>query len=170
MQCSSLVKALKEYAIFGVVSIHVGPESDNLPKSIDKLADYGFRGDTLFLVVSAFTMSISLSGKPLDGRSYFIKRSLRLETMYILAIILYGIFGLIPTALPIDYILNAFLMHGISPPAQNTVVPGGWSVASEALFYILLPALLPICNTIVEAVIGLGLAYVIAVVSHFGLR
>ena len=37
---------------------------------------------------------------------------------------------------------NALFVHGFVPAAQNTVVPGGWSIGTEMAFYALFPLLM----------------------------
>lgn len=163
------INGLKGLAIFGVVLVHVGQSFNNVPMVIDRLADYGFRGVTLFFIVSSFTLSISLFGKPFLPTSYIAKRYFRIAPMYLIAMVFYGATGQMSHSIN-DYFLNAILMHGFSPSAQNSVVPGGWSVASEAIFYIMLPVLISHCDTLAKSLVGLGLALAIAVLSHLMLR
>ena len=40
-------------------------------------------------------------------------------------------------------IMTALLVHGFWPDTITSVVPGGWSVADEIIFYILFPAIVP---------------------------
>lgn len=39
----------------------------------------------------------------------------------------------------INVLTNVALVHGLYPPSNNIIVPGGWSIGTEALFYALFP-------------------------------
>jgi peptidoglycan/LPS O-acetylase OafA/YrhL len=41
----------------------------------------------------------------------------------------------------INILANASFLHGFYPPANNTIVPGGWSIATEMTFYAAFPLL-----------------------------
>ena len=40
-----------------------------------------------------------------------------------------------------DVLLNMVFLHALSPTAINNVVPGGWSIGVEMLFYMIAPLL-----------------------------
>jgi peptidoglycan/LPS O-acetylase OafA/YrhL len=40
--------------------------------------------------------------------------------------------------------LNIVFLHGLSPSANNEIVPGGWSIGAEMIFYAVFPALYPL--------------------------
>jgi len=42
---------------------------------------------------------------------------------------------------------NLFLVHSFYPPGNNNVVPGGWSIATEILFYLIFPGLMWLVGT-----------------------
>ena len=44
-------------------------------------------------------------------------------------------------------ILTALFLHGWHPETINSVVPGGWSIAAETSFYLLLPLLFRLVTT-----------------------
>jgi peptidoglycan/LPS O-acetylase OafA/YrhL len=41
-------------------------------------------------------------------------------------------------------LMTALLVHGFWPDTVTSVVPGGWSVADEVIFYVLFPATVPL--------------------------
>jgi peptidoglycan/LPS O-acetylase OafA/YrhL len=41
-------------------------------------------------------------------------------------------------------VLSALLLHGFWPDTMSSVVPGGWSVADEVIFYALFPLMVPL--------------------------
>jgi peptidoglycan/LPS O-acetylase OafA/YrhL len=40
-----------------------------------------------------------------------------------------------------NILLNLFFLHGLYPHANNNVVPGGWSIGTEILFYVMFPTI-----------------------------
>lgn len=66
--------------------------------------------------------------------------------MYWLAILVFAV-ALGGNAAPLSYLVaNATFVHGLVPPALNTVVPGGWSIAVEMTFYLVFPLVFLVCR------------------------
>ena len=90
-----------------------------------------------------------------DGaEAFYIRRLFRIAPMFWLAIPFYlWLNGTGPT----DYAPNgitawhvgmtATFLHGLHPETITSVVPGGWSVADEVLFYIVFPVIAAILTT-----------------------
>jgi peptidoglycan/LPS O-acetylase OafA/YrhL len=81
-----------------------------------------------------------------DIRDYLLRRFFRVAPMFYFGICLYLVlFGWRPREFApegiggLDVTLTALFLHGWWPTALNSVVPGGWSIASEAMFYLILP-------------------------------
>ncbi|MGE9115721.1 hypothetical protein, partial [Escherichia coli] len=73
----------------------------------------------------------------------------RIAPMFYLGIVLYLLLSRstamqLPTdrATVGDVAATILFVHGWFPSAINTVVPGGWSIAAEAMFYVIFPLLL----------------------------
>ena len=64
-----------------------------------------------------------------------------------------------------------FLLHGFWPNTINSIVPGGWSIADEVIFYILFPYLVMIMHNKYLNYLLLAIAvfffYHIILLSHF---
>jgi peptidoglycan/LPS O-acetylase OafA/YrhL len=60
--------------------------------------------------------------------------------------------------------LTAFLLHGWHPDTINTVVPGGWSIAVEWTFYLILPLVMPVVSNLKRASVGFVLSACLSVV------
>lgn len=109
-------------------------------------------GVELFYVLSAFSLTMVLHTREMAGqlsmKSYFIRRLSRIAPMFwivlLLSVVLF--FGKQSFWSPAgigwsEVALTVVFLHGISPESVNAVVPGGWSVAVEVMFYLTLPVL-----------------------------
>lgn len=147
-------------AIVGVVAVHLSFQFPNLPGAVSLLAHMGQYGVQLFFVISAITIFMTLEMDHVrcaDARHvtlrFYIKRFFRIAPLYYAAIAVYGLISLGATHSgyerawvlgahgPIDIVLNLLFLHALSPTAINNVVPGGWSIGVEMLFYMIAPVL-----------------------------
>ncbi len=120
-------------------------------------AYYGIYGVQLFFVMSAFTLCHSIKkDSELTGRLYaafMIRRFFRIAPLYYLAIPFYYFIsrlwaGSSPTIFPQpamynwpSVLVNLLFVNGLCPFANNWVVPGGWTIGCEFLFYAMFPFL-----------------------------
>jgi peptidoglycan/LPS O-acetylase OafA/YrhL len=84
-------------------------------------------------------------------RNFYIRRYFRIAPLYYLGIFIYLIVANVPALnlggplahekayTPINVLLNVFFVHGFFQKAYNSIVPGGWSIGSEMLFYLAFP-------------------------------
>lgn len=125
--------------------------------------EYGQMGVQLFFVVSAFTLCLSMDRRNNESKplfSYSVRRYFRIAPAYYIGIGLYFIVNLfdyyvshgtwhIHEKYTFTNILSNFLfLHGFYMPANNNIVPGGWSIATEMTFYLLFPFLFSFVNRI----------------------
>lgn len=143
------IDALRGIAIAGVIITHVASILE-LTGTFRKITNIGALGVQLFFVISAFTIFYSLSKNPSNpnqNRDFFIRRLFRIIPIYWLGIILYSsIYGLGsrgwldgPELWHIPY--HVFLVNVLHPETSSSVVPGGWSISCEVLFYLTVPFL-----------------------------
>ena len=125
------------------------PPTFHLPDWLDAVAGQAFHGVTLFFVVSAFTLTLSLSGDRGSLSAYALRRLARVGPAYWLAGIGYTLAtGLAPRlwapdgVAPHDLANAALFGSAWQGGAAMAVVPGGWSVSCEVAFYVALPVLL----------------------------
>jgi len=165
--------ALRGWAVLGVVMVHSG-QAAHSTGIIEKISAAGQYGVQLFFLVSALTISMTYNSHVLEfGTSvrsqiaWFTKRFFRIAPLYYFAALFYpieqyGVFVLSHRRYGsivhvTDIIANLLFIHTWVPSANNSVVPGGWSIGVEMFFYALVPfcwLLLPIRRRI--KLLGVG--------------
>lgn len=172
------IDALRGWAFLAVLAGHSRDHVPDLPRLLSDMLVRGYAGVQLFFVLSAFTLCLSLAARASDLapiRAYLLRRGFRILPMFWVAIGLYlTIYGYSresprwgnPDGLTgFEIALAALLMHGLDVHALNGVVPGGWSVATEVQFYLLLPLMLTWASTLKRAMRLWGLSIVVSVVA-----
>jgi peptidoglycan/LPS O-acetylase OafA/YrhL len=150
--------ALRGIAVLGVLVVHTHQNfSTTFGISVLGLGQYGVQ---LFYIVSAFTLAMSIRHRshqetsPL--RNYAIRRFFRIAPLFYTAVLIYLLKPhILPSSsTPIDLsharwpiqiwhvVATVLFVNGWHYQSINLVVPGGWSVAVETNFYILLPVIL----------------------------
>jgi peptidoglycan/LPS O-acetylase OafA/YrhL len=151
------VDALRGVAILMVVLTHTAEAITGLSPLAAGIAAYAQTGVQLFFLASAYTLCLAAvrrAGEPLPMLSFFVRRYFRIAPLYYMAIALYFCVHLLEQALahpgaPLDtqpytigrVLANVLFMHGFVPPANNNIVPGGWSIGTEMAFYLTFPQL-----------------------------
>ncbi len=165
------IDALRGFAILLVLFMHTAANLKGLPWWLTNLCGFGARGVQLFFVVSAFTL-FTVYRTPLNVRSFFIRRVMRIAPMYYLAIAVYllrdglGSRPEAPHGVSVIHILsNLLFVHGWSAETPNAVVPYGWSVGCESMFYLAFPLLLAWITSIRRAAIAFVLSLAPAVAA-----
>lgn len=146
------IDALRGLAIIGVIMVHTQGVNSGLPNIISKIVGEGAKGVQLFYIASAFTLFLSfksrtsLENSPI--RNFFLRRFFRIAPMYYIGICYYLFqdgfgarywLGDETEITALNIFSNATFLHGFNPHWINSLVPGGWSIAVEMLFYALLP-------------------------------
>ncbi|WP_372757964.1 acyltransferase family protein [Mariniflexile sp.] len=159
------IDAIRGIAIIMVVMRHAGQQGFvESPHFFSVLLGLGSSGVQLFFIASAFTLFRSYKNRSLIENNpignFFIRRLFRIAPVYYLAI-LYYIFheslgarywlGTQPIISNYNTISNMLFLHGFSPHWINTLVPGGWSIAVEMMFYAIFPFLFFYIKTINDA-------------------
>lgn len=147
------IDALRGYAILGVLLVHASYAVAPVNATLQRLMEAGLYGVQLFYIVSAITLCMSWDVRSAHEaapvRNFLLRRLFRIAPLFYLAIVLYvGLYGLSPRGMAPNGIewwfipLTLLFLHGFHPETISAVVPGGWSIAVEMNFYLVLPILL----------------------------
>ena len=149
------IDCLRGVAIFGVLLRHLAETvpMKQLAPQFDPYFRAGQYGVQLFFVVSAFTLFLSLDRRRVSEsrpwRNYFIRRFFRIAPMFWAALIFYLCFPIGPGESDAVVSLQqknlpaiaatALFVNSCNPHWINSIIAGEWSVATEMLFYLLVP-------------------------------
>ena len=116
----------------------------------------------LFFMISAFTLLSADKAGPV--RAFCIRRFFRIAPLYYLGIVGYLLLhGMGPQFYAphgvsgADVALNVLFLHGWEPVAAFAVVPGGWSIGCEAMFYLAFPWARSRIGTMLRSAVFVGL-------------
>ena len=144
------IDALRGYAILMVMAVHTSEAFPDLPAWLSKILSQGARGVQLFFVTSALTLSMSWVARQETAVEFYIRRFFRIAPMFWIAIVVFvwidgtGPSMYAPEGIGFRHVaMTALFVHGFWPDTITSVVPGGWSVANEVIFYALFPLIVP---------------------------
>lgn len=147
------IDSARGIAVLMVVMLHTSVFQIHIDSVfLNWLIGKGGLGVQLFYLASAATLFYSLSVRSTDEKypykSFFIRRLFRIAPLYYLAILFYiitygfgmrNLFGVDENIDIANLFANIFFLHGFNPYWINSLVPGGWSVGIEMLFYLFVP-------------------------------
>jgi exopolysaccharide production protein ExoZ len=163
-------------AILMVLMVHSSFYAHNLPRFVEDVAFYGVRGVQLFFIASGLTLTLAHQGRALHFGNFAKRRFLRIAPMFYVGAALYlilnaagGPFRYTSPPRISEVIETLAFIHGWFPNAVNKIVPGGWSIAAEAMFYVAFPALLILRHRPLAMLATLVGSYAVAGATHFAL-
>jgi peptidoglycan/LPS O-acetylase OafA/YrhL len=177
----TFVEALRGYAILGVVFTHSTQKMTDLPQWLNNIGIQGARGVQLFFIVSAFTLFYSLARKyetrSIDIKDFFVRRFFRIAPAFYVAFVFYLCFLLWMNQVGLkgltnDYtlgrVLSTLTFTGLlSPEWLYSLVPGGWSISAEMLFYLLMPLIFMLVRNVKAAILLVIVTLVISGLSTY---
>jgi peptidoglycan/LPS O-acetylase OafA/YrhL len=157
------IDALRGYAILLVILVHSSQAVAPMNQTLQRFMSGGARGIQLFYIASALTLCMSWRFRSKHEispfRNFFLRRFFRIAPMFYVAIVFYVLlYGFSPRYWAPNGIewwfvpLTALFLHGFHPETITSVVPGGWSIAVEMSFYLVLPLLLHHLTTIKSSI------------------
>jgi peptidoglycan/LPS O-acetylase OafA/YrhL len=149
------IDVVRGIAILMIILVHTSQAVNGLSGSIVSISDYGQMGVQLFFIASAYTLCHSHVKRAQEKQPlllFFIRRFFRIAPLYYLAIIGYFLLEpfvhiLVKIKMPYSQYnfesiaANILFVHGFVVSANNNIVPGGWSIGVEMVFYAVFPLL-----------------------------
>jgi len=140
---------LRGLAIIGVIAFHLDAYFGPPGSFLNFLAAQGILGVQLFFLISAITMCTMWerrAGEADPTLKFYIRRVSRIAGPFWMAMIFYlyldgfAASHWAPNGISTRHILTtALFVHALWPDTVNSVVPGGWSIGVEMLFYLFFP-------------------------------
>lgn len=153
------IDAIRGWAIFLVITAHVGGLFPELPWPLKKITNFGWYGVQLFFVASAFTLMLSWErmqqGFIVKTANFFLRRLFRIVPVFYLGALWY-LFARPPGEL-FDWsqlwatlcFVNAWQPAWLTTlDSKWQVIPGSWSVSVEFAFYAAFPFLASVASTL----------------------
>jgi peptidoglycan/LPS O-acetylase OafA/YrhL len=162
--------ALRGYAIAGVLIAHwCYAYGVRLPRFLDFLGN----GVTLFYVLSAYCLMLSLSRgeQPPSWKQYAIRRCFRIAPAFYIATALWSV-AKSRAGSPVSpgcVLASMAFVNGWIPPYVHSSVPHGWSIGVEMSFYAILPVLYSRVRDVRTAACVLLLTTPLCVAASWGL-
>ena len=147
------IDGAKGIAILMVMSIHL---MQYLPRPdwVFKIFFFGAMGVQLFFIMSAYCLCMTWRPEKFN-RWYWWRKYRRFAPWYLFGVILYAAYWLfIGKGEGIKYytvsniVVSMLFLNGFIADAQNTIVPGGWSISPIVLFAFIFPAFAFMCKTV----------------------
>lgn len=148
MKRLDFLDGLRGVAILLVIAGHIGSHTDQIGL-LRYWSRFGSHGVQLFFVISAVTIMMTLQSGLLKSdrpfRDFYAKRFVRIASVYYAGILIYLAFygmesrGWSDGPHPFDFLINLLGLNVVVPGVRSTVVPGGWSISLEVLFYTIAP-------------------------------
>jgi exopolysaccharide production protein ExoZ len=157
---TNYIDALRGYAILVVLLVHTLVLTRDVSPVLWSQVGRGGYGVQLFFVISALTLTQSWHERGDGAWAFYVRRVFRIAPMFWLAIIPFhylpwpwgGIWNH-ENATAAHILLTAAFAHGVHPLTFNEVVPGGWSIAVESMFYLVFPMLMAVATSLRRALV-----------------
>lgn len=179
IQKYDFIDALRGWAIIGVVFVHASHWYIPSSTWLNELASQGARGVQLFFLASALTLFLSMEYRRKNELqptlNYFIRRFFRIAPLFYTGIVFYLFFYGTephywrPNGLEWWHIaMTATFLNALHPETLMSIVPGGWSVADEFMFYAFVPMLFVLLKDIRTTLIALVISIIVSLsFNHF---
>lgn len=165
------IDSLRAFAILLVIMVHSSQRFGiTCIGKLDGALGCGMYGVQMFFIASAFTLFLSYKNRQAIEKHYmlnfFIRRFFRIAPLYYIGIIYYYFQNCRGSVSVGEFAANVCFVNDVHPLWMNHLVPGGWSIAVEMTFYLLVPLLFCKIKNIGQAV----RAFLLAIVCNALLR
>lgn len=147
------INSVRGIAILMVIMCHVAYKFEIHNNNLEWFLGYGRMGVQLFFIASAYTLCLSTEqreGEKNAIKKFYLRRYFRIFPVYYFGILLYFLVRLYFNDLKdftfVNVTSNLLFLHGLAPSVNNSIVPGGWSIGIEMLFYSIFPFLFIFLN------------------------
>lgn len=157
---------MRGLAVLLVLMVHSTELSDisKFAAPIKNFVSSGIYGVQLFFIISGVTLLYTMHARQTSTITFYLRRFFRIAPAYYVAIVFYSYYS---QTWGLGTLLNFTFLHGFSPKFINSIVPGGWSIGVEMIFYLLMPILFIYITDLNRAVLFLVLSMVIKTFSFY---
>lgn len=162
--------------VLGLHARHFFSPYENTPSFVE----YGMYGVQLFFILSALSLLISLKNNDSPSWSMFwIRRVFRVAPMYLVGVCAFGILYISGVKFWLflherinltDVVSNLFMVHGLFPTSVNMLIPGGWSLGAEVMFYAVFPLIWFVVHKVKYKTSGVWVIFAISLLMSFVFR
>ncbi len=140
------IDSCRGIAILFVIIVHVGQLFSNT--SINHISSFAKNGVQMFFIISGYTLFFSLEkNRNKSYKSFIIRRFFRIAPLYYMSALYYSLMAI--NKLNVKFLLiNLLFLNQFYLPAFNYIPPGGWSIATEMVFYTFIPFLYKNINSL----------------------
>jgi peptidoglycan/LPS O-acetylase OafA/YrhL len=162
------LEVLRGYAAFAVVLAHLDSQFFGLPDGVVKatVAQFGL-AVPLFFALSAFSLLYGYSTRIFDERSltrFYVRRFFRIAPLFYAMLVLYiarwHFLG--DPVSGSEVALNLTFLFPILPETRGSMVPAGWSLGIEWLFYFTFPLFVLVSRNVLASSIVFGATLVLS--------
>jgi peptidoglycan/LPS O-acetylase OafA/YrhL len=178
------IDALRGIAVLGTLMVHCSIYEkgiNNFGDFFKDFASFGAFGVQLFFLLSGLTLFLSSKDNRQNEKhqtlNFYVRRFFRIAPLFYFAILIYIItyfygapnWWLDKSGLSIKDLLfpTLFFINSFHPNYINSLMPGGWSIAVEMIFYLILPLLFKFINSISRAHWLFFISLIIYIVTNY---
>lgn len=153
------INILKCLAILMVLTVHQGQLFKHC--GLYEFTKLGQLGCQCFFVISGYTLCQSWDSRKTNVKQFYKRRITAIAPGYYFDIFLFTILSLViqylnfphywsQAGLGLNHLWNFLFLHGLSPSAINSIVPGGWYIGTTMLMYLTFPFLKKLLDILCE--------------------
>jgi peptidoglycan/LPS O-acetylase OafA/YrhL len=151
------IDALRGFAALYVVTFHVFRIGKlTLPDWLTPIMSLGYSGVTLFFIISAFTLCLTLDGRTREPNwllKFYFRRGARILPLYYtwLVAMMLWVWGL---HIFHFYVISlAFFLYNFQPGRQEGLVWASWTLGVEMVFYLFFPFLFKFAGNLWRSIV-----------------